>query len=69
MIEKLLKYYEGKSLWKEVKEVFESEGIPWREKDFSSPFQNLVAVILSQNTSDRNSTRAYIGLLKKFGKF
>ncbi|HDD05124.1 MAG TPA: endonuclease III [Candidatus Aenigmarchaeota archaeon] len=68
ILKELLNYYGGGSLWKEVKEVFESEGVPWREKDFSSPFQNLVAVILSQNTSDRNSTRAYIGLLKKFGK-
>ena len=55
-------------MWKEVKEVFESEGVPWRERNFRDPFQNLVAVVLSQNTSDKNSTRAYIGLLKKFGK-
>jgi len=67
-IERLLDYYGGRSLWKEVKEVFKSEGVPWRERNFRSPFQNLVAVILSQNTSDKNSTRAYIGLLKKFGK-
>ena len=36
--------------------------------DFYDPFKNLVIGILSQNTNDKNSTRAYIGLIKKFGK-
>ncbi|MDI6887303.1 MAG: endonuclease III, partial [Candidatus Thermoplasmatota archaeon] len=37
-------------------------------KDFQEPFKNLVIGILSQNTNDRNSTRAYVGLLRKFNQ-
>lgn len=49
-----------------MEEVLEAEGESKERKDFYDPFKNLVIGILSQNTSDRNSTRAYINLKRKF---
>jgi endonuclease-3 len=62
----LSKYYREKSPWVEVEEVLKAEGEPKERKDFYDPFKNLIIGILSQNTSDRNSTRAYINLKRKF---
>lgn len=57
------KFYKGKRIWREVEEELKKERIKF--SDFYDPFKNLVIGILSQNTSDRNSTRAYINLAKK----
>ena len=56
--------------WTEVKEVLnsESQSVDIGENDFYDPLKNLIIGILSQNTSDRNCTRAYIGLVKRFKK-
>ncbi len=65
---KILKQSYGNSYaWTEVREVLNSEGknIDINEEDIRSPFKNLIIGILSQNTNDRNCTRAYIGLAKK----
>lgn len=62
----LNKYYGVKRIWTEVEEAFKESGIKFNMDDFYNPFKNLVIGILSQNTSDRNSTRAYIGLTKRF---
>lgn len=53
--------------WTEVEEVLTSEGLSAgvSKSDFFEPFKNLVIGILSQNTNDRNCTRAYISLAKK----
>jgi endonuclease III-like uncharacterized protein len=60
---KLLKrYYGRKSPWLEVEEVLEAEEESKEKDDFYDPFKNLIIGILSQNTSDRNSTSAYINL-------
>jgi endonuclease-3 len=64
----LNKYYGTKGAWTEVEEVLSHEGKTLHMNDFYDPFKNLVIGILSQNTSDKNSTRAYLGLVKKFGK-
>lgn len=62
----LEKFYRNVDLWKEVKE--EMRGFKgFREKDFASPFSNLVITILSQNTNAKNTARAYLNLLKKVG--
>jgi len=62
--------YGNKYAWTEVKDVLNSEGqsLNISEEDIHDPFKNLIIGILSQNTSDRNSTRAYVGLVKEFGK-
>ena len=62
----LNKFYGKVRPWKEVVEVYKEEGVRMNELDFDDPFKNLIITILSQNTSDRNSTRAYIGLKRKF---
>jgi len=41
-------------------------GIPWRPKKLPNPIDALIATILSQNTNDRNSYRAYRNLKKKY---
>lgn len=58
--------YGNRKPWEEVESVFKSENLEMNMNDFYDPFKNLVITILSQNTSDKNSTRAYIGLSKKF---
>jgi len=65
---KILKQSYGNGYaWTEVKEVLSSEGknVDVGEEDIHDPFKNLIIGILSQNTSDRNCTRAYIGLAKR----
>ena len=65
---RILKQTYGNSYaWVEVKEVLNSEGqsLDISENDIHDPFKNLIIGILSQNTSDRNCTKAYIGLVKK----
>ncbi|MBU1204765.1 MAG: hypothetical protein KKE93_02560 [Nanoarchaeota archaeon] len=59
-------YYGSKGAWVEVEAVFKEQGIQIDMNDMYNPFKNLVIGILSQNTSDRNSTRAYIGLSNQF---
>lgn len=62
----LNKFYGKVRPWKEVVEIYKEEGVKMDASDFDDPFKNLVITILSQNTSDRNSTRAYINLKRKF---
>lgn len=65
----LEKHYGQEGPWKEVEEELRKAGMLIRKNDFlEDPFLNLVIGILSQNTSDRNSTKAYLGLIKKFKK-
>ncbi|HII30328.1 endonuclease III [Candidatus Woesearchaeota archaeon CG08_land_8_20_14_0_20_47_9] len=59
-------YYGSDNVWAEVESVFREEGVQINIDDIYEPFKNLVIGILSQNTSDRNSTRAYIGLSRSF---
>lgn len=66
LFQALKKAYGEEYLWTEVKSVYDSKGIPYDESEFYEPFKNLVIGVLSQNTSDANSARAYIGLTKKF---
>lgn len=58
--------YSGIEVWSEVREVLESEGKLVNLGYVHDPFQNLVMGILAQNTSDRNRTRAYVSLAKKY---
>ena len=65
---KALKQSYGNSYaWTEVREVLssESKNTDISEKDVHDPFKNLIIGILSQNTNDRNCTKAYIGLAKR----
>ncbi len=64
----LNEFYGSKNVWLEVEEELKKEGKTVSLEDFYDPFKNLIIGILSQNTSDRNSTRAYMGLIKEFGK-
>lgn len=57
--------YKGTSAWKEVEEVLEKEG-ELASDEFYDPFKNLIIGILSQNTSDRNCTKAYLSLKRSF---
>ncbi|MDQ7815771.1 MAG: endonuclease III [Melioribacteraceae bacterium] len=41
-------------------------GVPGRQKPLPKPLDTLIATILSQNTNDNNSYRAYINLKSKF---
>lgn len=63
----LKRTYGNSYAWTEVMEVLSSEGqdLNIGEEDIHDPFKNLIIGILSQNTNDRNCTRAYIGLVKK----
>lgn len=65
IFEMLSNFYGSESAWKEVESVLKEERFEIGG-DFYEPFKNLIIGILSQNTSDRNSARAYIGLKKKF---
>ena len=62
----LEKVYGNKYPWIEVRKTLKAEKFPTRENDFYNPFKNLVIGILSQNTNDRNSTKAYVNLSRKF---
>jgi len=64
----LKKFYGSKRVWLEVEEELRKEGKGINLDDFYDPFKNLIIGILSQNTNDRNSTKAYIGLVKHFRK-
>ena len=44
-------------------------GVPKRPRKFAAPLDMLIATILSQNTNDINSHRAYLSLRKKFPKW
>ncbi len=61
----LLKKYGKRHPWSAVRKVLAKEATV-RENDFYDPFKNLVIGILSQNTNDRNSTRAYVSLSNRF---
>ena len=41
-------------------------GIPYRPKKLPNPIDTLIATILSQNTNDKNSYKAYSNLKKRF---
>jgi len=58
-------YGEG-PVWTEVASVLKSEAPSMGLDEHLDPFKNLIIGILSQNTSDANCTKAYIGLAKKF---
>lgn len=61
------KTYRDKKMWQEVDCVLESSAPgtnTW--DDFATPFKNLIIGILSQNTNDKNSTKAYLGLINRF---
>jgi len=45
-----------------LEQAFETTQTPWLD----DPFQVLIATVLSQNTSDRNSHRAFINLRERF---
>ncbi|MCK4393286.1 endonuclease III [Candidatus Bipolaricaulota bacterium] len=64
IFELLERAYGDAEAWTEVDEVLATEGYSAKvsRADFLDPFKNLVIGILSQNTNDRNCTRAYIGL-------
>jgi len=67
IFEALKQTYGSADAWKEVREVLDSEAksLNLGENEVYDPFKNLIIGVLSQNTSDRNCTRAYIGLIKK----
>lgn len=58
-------YGEG-PVWIEVESVLKSEAPSMDLDEYVDPFKNLIIGILSQNTSDANCTKAYIGLTKRF---
>lgn len=66
LFEALKRAYKGKELLREVKKELEASGLSTDVSDFSDPFKNLIIGILSQNTSDANSVKAWVGLIKKF---
>lgn len=63
---KLKKEYGDEYLWTEVEDELKAAGRSTDVSYFSDPFQNLIIGILSQNTSDANSVKAWVGLTKKF---
>lgn len=66
LFKKLKKEYGDEYLWTEVKGELKKFGRSTDVSCFSDPFQNLIIGILSQNTSDANSVKAWVGLTKKF---
>jgi len=61
-------YYGSRKVWVEVEDELKKSGTDMAFDDFYDPFKNLIIGVLSQNTSDRNSVKAYIGLVKQFKK-
>ena len=61
-------YYGSSNTWVEVEDELKKSGTNVAFDDFYNPFKNLVIGVLSQNTSDRNSVKAYVGLVKQFKK-
>jgi len=49
-----------------VKSELKAAGRSTDVSDFLDPFKNLIIGILSQNTSDANSVKAWVGLTEKF---
>ena len=66
LFKKLKKEYGDGYLWTEVEDELRKFGRSTDVSYFSDPFQNLIIGILSQNTSDGNSVKAWVGLTKKF---
>ena len=66
LFKKLKKEYGDEYLWTEVEGELKKFGQSTDVSYFSDPFQNLIIGILSQNTSDVNSVKAWVGLTKKF---
>lgn len=66
LFKKLRKEYGNDNLWTEVEKELKAAGRPIDMGPLSDPFKSLIIGILSQNTSDANSTKAWIGLTKKF---
>lgn len=67
LFKRLNQAYNGKVVWKEVEAELKAAGRSSNtNKDFLDPFKNLIIGILSQNTSDANSVKAWIGLTEKF---
>lgn len=66
LFETLKQAYVNKELWVEVKSELKAAGRPTDVSDFLDPFKNLIIGILSQNTSDENSVKAWVGLTEKF---
>lgn len=62
----LKKAYADKELLVEVKAELKAAGFSTDVSYFSDPFPNLIIGILSQNTSDANSVKAWVGLTKKY---
>ena len=62
----LNKAYGTENAWLEVESAMKEEDMPFDLNDFHDPFKNLVIGVLSQNTSDRISTKAYTGLVNRF---
>ena len=58
--------YGNENLWTEVKDELKKFGQSPDITCLDNPFQNLIIGILSQNTSDVNSVKAWVGLTKKF---
>lgn len=58
--------YGDKVLWIEVELELKAAGRSTDVSYFLDPFQNLIIGILSQNTSDANSVKAWVGLTEKF---
>ncbi|HUS60296.1 MAG TPA: hypothetical protein VMX76_02860 [Nevskiaceae bacterium] len=61
-------YYGSNNVWVEVEDELKKSGANITFDDFYNPFKNLVIGVLSQNTSDRNSVKACVGLIKQFKK-
>jgi endonuclease-3 len=56
----------GHRLIRIVRLLEEHLGIPRQKKERSDPLDMLIGTLLSQNTNDRNSHRAYVELRKRF---
>lgn len=66
LFETLKKAYGDKELLVEVKSELKAAGRSTNISEFLDPFKNLIIGILSQNTSDANSVKAWVGLTEKF---
>jgi len=66
LFETLKQAYKGKEMLVEVKSELEAAGRSTDVSDFLDPFKNLIIGVLSQNTSDANSVKAWVGLTEKF---
>lgn len=62
----LKRAYKGKEVWVEVKSELKAVGRSTNVSEFLDPFKNLIIGVLSQNTNDANSVKAWVGLTEKF---